>query len=92
MKKEQQSWHQMQERGSILGIRILVRLMRLFGIHLSRMVLHPVAVYFLITGRKGRAASRQYIQRLYEHPGGGWRPSVTVLVWLINTGISTPLP
>ncbi len=80
MKKEQQSWHQMQERGSILGIRILVRLMRLFGIHLSRMVLHPVAVYFLITGRKGRAASRQYIQRLYEHPGGdaaiGHRPGL----------------
>lgn len=53
------------------------------GPRASRLIVHPVAAYFLLTDREARQASRAYFERLAAQPGGcealvhppGWRAS-----------------
>ena len=74
-------WHEKQERGSSLGIRITVWVYRMLGRPLARLLLIPIVTYFFVFGRAERRASRDYLQRLYAAPGGrdalghppGWR-------------------
>lgn len=62
-------WSATQERGSTIGIQLLVWLYRFFGQWLFRIVLVPVIAYFVLTGSKARSASFQYLQRIniYNH-------------------------
>lgn len=60
------NWHQMQERGSGFGIRILLAIYRLFGYGVFTILLMPVMAYFFLTGKTARRASRDYLQRLYS--------------------------
>jgi predicted LPLAT superfamily acyltransferase len=62
------TWLSASERGSLLGIRITVWFYRLFGRRLSSLFILPIVGYFLLTDRKGRAASRRYLDRLYAEP------------------------
>jgi len=64
------SWHEKQERGSSLGIRIMVWVYRALGRPLARLLLIPVVTYFFVFGRAERRASRDYLRRLYAAPGG----------------------
>lgn len=74
-------WHEKQERGSSLGIRITVWVYRALGRRLARLILIPIVTYFFVFGRLERRASRDYLERLYRFPGGaealghppGWR-------------------
>ncbi|MFK0573818.1 glycosyltransferase [Endozoicomonas sp.] len=61
-----QKWHQMQERGSGLGIRILLSTYRLLGHRAFTMLLMPVMAYFFLTGKTARQASQNYLRRLYN--------------------------
>jgi predicted LPLAT superfamily acyltransferase len=63
-------WTAIAERGSLLGMRLTVRFYRLFGRRLSALFILPVVAYFFLTDRRGRRASRQYLERLYRRPGG----------------------
>lgn len=78
--KESRSWHKVQERGSTWGIRVFAVTLRLFGLSLARLLLHPIVAYFFLTDAKGRAASSCYLRRLYRMPGGaaalGRRPGL----------------
>ncbi len=62
-----QHWSTMDERGSSLGIRFLVFIYRVFGRPVFFLILYPVIIYFFITGREARNASRFFLARVYEY-------------------------
>ena len=59
-------WSDMQERGSELGIRILLNTYRALGHKAFSMMLTPVMAYFFVTGRTARTASMDYLTRLHK--------------------------
>jgi predicted LPLAT superfamily acyltransferase len=64
------SWHQLRERGTLLGMRFIVWLYRLFGRRLCGLFILPVVGYFYLTGGQARRASRRYLTRLHQWSGG----------------------
>lgn len=82
-------WAQKAERGSALALRVLMRVLHALGHRgTRRLLVHPVAAYFLLTDREARRASRAYFERLASLPEGraalghapGWRDSHRHLV------------
>ena len=65
-----EEWHQKEERGSSLGIRITVWVYRVLGRRLARVLLLGIVSYFFVFGRNERRASRDYLERLYATPAG----------------------
>jgi len=59
-----QAWLTQSERGSIIAIRLLVGAALLLGRRIARLILYPVCLYFLVSGRGARAASRKYLERV----------------------------
>ncbi|KFB87682.1 acyltransferase [Serratia grimesii] len=57
-------WSATQERQGLWGIRLMLRVYRLFGRRAFQLLLYPVIGYFWLTGRTQREASREYLQRL----------------------------
>lgn len=74
-------WAEKAERGSGIALALLIRLVRALGPRASRLIVHPVAAYFLIVDREAREASRAYFDQLVSLPAGrealghapGWR-------------------
>jgi len=74
-------WAEKAERGSGLALALLIRLIRALGPRAIRLMVHPVAAYFLIVDREARQASRAYFDRLVSLSAGraalghapGWR-------------------
>ena len=64
------AWYALPERGTVLGIRISVWLYRRFGRLAARALLVPIVAYFYLTDRRWRAASRDYLERLFATPEG----------------------
>ena len=58
------AWLTQSERGSIIAIRLLVGAALLLGRRVARLILYPVCLYFLVSGRGARAASRKYLERV----------------------------
>ena len=63
-------WSHIAERGSLLGMRCAVWCHRAFGRRAVLALAHLVVVYFFLTDRAGRAASRDYLRRLWSTPEG----------------------
>jgi len=61
-------WLQQRERGSVLGIRLLVGIANVLGRRAGRLALYPVCLYFLIFSVRARVASRQYLTRVLGRP------------------------
>lgn len=59
-----QGWLDQRERGSVIGIRLIVGLALVLGRRVARLLLIPVCVYFLLFSVKARAASRKYLGRV----------------------------
>lgn len=57
-------WLQTRERSNILAIRMLVWIALFLGRRVARLVLFPVAAYFLVFGKSAREASRTYLSRV----------------------------
>lgn len=57
-------WAQMEERSVIWGMRFLLRVYLLFGRAILQVFLYPVVVYYWLTNRPARQASRAYLDRL----------------------------
>ncbi len=74
------AWTAVSERGSSAGLWITAFVYRLFGRRLSEWFILPIVAYFFVTDRRGRRASRRYLERLYAFPGGaralGHRPTL----------------
>jgi len=58
-----QAWLEQRERGTILGIRLIVGVAVGLGRPLARLLLYPTCLYFLLFSVKSRAASREYLTR-----------------------------
>ncbi|MCL2160506.1 MAG: acyltransferase [Betaproteobacteria bacterium] len=63
-------WAQMQEAGSLTGMRILLRVYRTCGRWPFRFLLFFVLLWFYARRRTAREASRDYLQRLHDFSGG----------------------
>lgn len=58
------AWEQQRERGTPRAMRLLLWITRVLGRPLARLSLVPVTLYFLLTGRAARAASRDFLRRV----------------------------
>lgn len=57
-------WAQMEERGIIWGMQALLKIYLWFGRGVLQIFLYPVVSYYWLINRKGRRASRNYLQRV----------------------------
>jgi predicted LPLAT superfamily acyltransferase len=57
-------WTQIQERGVIWGMWLLLRIYLLFGRTVLQLFLYPVVIYYWLTNRQARQASQAYLNRL----------------------------
>lgn len=65
-------WLEQKERGSLLLTRFMVWLTLSVGRPVARLLLGPIALYFLLVGAGPRAASRAYLRRVLGREPG-WR-------------------
>lgn len=70
------SWHAIPERGSLLGMKIMLTVYRLVGPRLIWLLIDPVLFYFFITGKSARNHSREYLTRLFEQGAYPHRPKL----------------
>jgi predicted LPLAT superfamily acyltransferase len=68
-------WSTEPERGSALGIRIVMGAYRLLGDRAARWLLRPIVAWFFLRARGARAASAQYLERLQAHCGATPAPT-----------------
>jgi predicted LPLAT superfamily acyltransferase len=61
------AWLQQRERGSIFGLRVGVVIAFFLGRKLTRLILFPVCLYFLLFSVKSRRASHEYLSRVLPH-------------------------
>ena len=57
-------WAQIEERGIIWGMQLLLNIYLLFGHKVLRLFLYPVVSYYWLINRQGRRASRDYLARV----------------------------
>jgi predicted LPLAT superfamily acyltransferase len=57
-------WSRLEERGAVLGMKILFVGYKLFGRAVFRIMLFPVISYFYLTSSSARRASRQFLDRV----------------------------
>ena len=58
------SWLRTTERGSALGLRLLIGICGLMGRGFTRLLLAPIVFYFVVLAPAARRASRDYHRRL----------------------------
>ncbi|MGZ8946781.1 MAG: LpxL/LpxP family acyltransferase [Methylococcaceae bacterium] len=57
-------WTQIEERGVIWGMWVLLRIYLLFGRTVLQLFLYPVVIYYWLINRQARQASQAYLNRL----------------------------
>lgn len=62
-------WAQIQESGTLLGIRFMFLVYRWFGRWLFGLLLYPVIGYFYLSKKIARQSSEQFLARVREHGG-----------------------
>lgn len=67
------AWAELGERGSLFGMRLMAYASRLLGQRFARVLLHPVALYFVLANGKARRASRAYLARVNLRVDPQWR-------------------
>ena len=67
-------WSRLAERGSALGLRSLIAVYRLLGDRAARGLLRLIVFWHWVFGRRARAASRAYLERLFAFSGGRTPP------------------
>ncbi|CAK2648451.1 Glycosyltransferase family 2 protein [Vibrio crassostreae] len=61
---EQPHWSRTQERGTVLGIKLLLAIYTLLGRGVFNLILRGVMRYYHLTGKRARNASEQYLFQL----------------------------
>ncbi len=80
-------WTQERERGSASLAQLMVWVTLRCGWRLGRLLLVPIAAYFMATSRRARAASRAYLMRVLPRPPSwrdGWRHVFTFSATLLD--------
>jgi predicted LPLAT superfamily acyltransferase len=72
--EEASHWSAMTERGAYWGLRFLAAAYRVTGRYGCMAVLLPIALYFHVTGREQRRASRLFLERAYRALGKAHAP------------------
>ena len=67
-------WAWLGERGTVLGLRFCLASYRLFGRRGCRVLLMPIVLYFYLTGRAQREASRRFLARAFHLKGWHRQP------------------
>lgn len=67
---ENGAWMNMAERGSLRALYLLRGFYRFFGRRASVALLTPIVLYFFLTGRAARRASRDYLDTIWAIPEG----------------------
>jgi predicted LPLAT superfamily acyltransferase len=78
LKRPNQHWAQLPERGSVIGIRIIGVVYAWFGRRASQILLMPVVTYFFITNPLARRASLQFLSAVQHYSRdvrSNWRDS-----------------
>jgi len=65
-------WATQRERGSVFAMKLITWIAFTFGRRISRALLYPVCLYFVLFARAGVRASRQYLGRVFGRPAT-WR-------------------
>ena len=60
----QSSWASTRERGTLFMMRLMVLGLKLLSRPVTLPIVHLVALYFFVCGRRTRAASRDYLRRM----------------------------
>ncbi|KKD61133.1 acyltransferase [Grimontia sp. AD028] len=68
-RKNSQHWSARKERGTILGIKLLLATYSLLGRKAFSLMLKPVMYYYWLTGKVAREASEDYLQRVATYTG-----------------------
>jgi predicted LPLAT superfamily acyltransferase len=90
---DRNKWWRMAERGSRFGMLLLAYSCRLLGLRFTALWLHPIVLYFLLTGRAARAASRAYFTHLEQAAAGrrtprpGWRSTYRQMLAFAQSGL-----
>ena len=66
--RQRAAWTEQRERGSLWVLRVMRWIAVSAGRPAARVVLHPIAMYFLIANGKARRASRAYLTRALHRP------------------------
>jgi predicted LPLAT superfamily acyltransferase len=64
------SWSTTPERSNLLAIQTIAWIATHLGRHVARLVLHPIALYYLLFAPAARRASRRYLGRALGRPAG----------------------
>ena len=67
---ETRAWDALAERGSTLAVRVGSWIYRTFGLHARPFVLWPCALYFALSDRVTRSASREWLATVWSLPAG----------------------
>jgi len=70
MNAAQPHWKDRPERGFAPVVRFMAWLSLTLGRRASRLILHPIAAYFLLFAPAARRASRAYLRRVLDRPPG----------------------
>jgi predicted LPLAT superfamily acyltransferase len=68
-----QQWLERPEAGTTVGYKLIYAFARLCGRRAARLVLYPIALYFLIRRGPERRASRAYLERITGRPPSLWQ-------------------
>jgi predicted LPLAT superfamily acyltransferase len=69
-KKKDENWFSLQERGALWGIQFTLLFYQIFGKPLSKVLIFFIVGYFYLTDTKARNASKDFLNRVYQTPGG----------------------
>jgi predicted LPLAT superfamily acyltransferase len=62
-----QSWLNQEERGSLLSIRLIIAIARIFGRRFATLFLYPICLYFILFCPSAVRSSRNYLSRVLDH-------------------------
>ena len=65
--KTNKHWSQVKEKGSIVGIKIMLYNYKFLGRTLSHLLLYPIITYFYCTSSNAKKASRKYLLNLQNY-------------------------
>jgi len=60
-------WSRIGESGTVLGMKFMLMIFRVFGPRGFRLLLYPVMVYYYLSQPEARAASKQYLQQISHY-------------------------
>ena len=70
---QQDHWSRTQEAGTLIGMRFLYLIHRVFGRWVFSLLMYPVSFYFVLFRPKQRRASLQFLSAHYYKNAGFWR-------------------